>query len=210
MYQSYNILQLAQPSLRRGHAGVASHTWYFLQDSFPQTKLICTSLPPSATGCLSAGWKRQKVEECESVSIPESNQNKTNSRGLALRGKLWTSWLRLYFIFIPLCALPSVFLSTLAVPQLPSSPLTTITFPLTKFSIKKWSSHKNSSHGTFWKAKEAVNNNGLWYCNRTAAHIRKAKPFAFRTSFFWLEMPKAGDCRRYLTCPWVSLMKEYF
>lgn len=107
-------------------------------------------------------------------------------------------------------ALPSVFLSMVAVPQQFSSALTAITFPLIRLSIKKWSSFKISSNGTIRKTNVAFKNNGLWYYNKTAPHIRMAKTFAFKTSFFWLRMSKGGDYRRYLKVPWTSLMKEYF
>ena len=48
-------------------------------------------------------WKRQIVEEYQSVSIPDNSQNETDSRGLTLRGNLWTNWFPLSLIFILLC-----------------------------------------------------------------------------------------------------------
>lgn len=45
--------------------------------------------------------------------------------------------------------------------QLPSSPSTASTFPLTKLSLKKWGSYKISSCGTIWKLREVTINNNI-------------------------------------------------
>lgn len=144
-----------------------------------------------------------------------------HSRGLTLRGNLWTNCLLLSVPSISLCpsalqhlflALPSLLLLMLS--QLPSPPLKPSS-PSSQNYQWRHEVHINSFfmeqfERQIWKTKEIVNNNGSRYHNKIASHIRKVKLFEFRNSMIWLGMSKEGDCRRYLTSLWRSLMEEYF